>query len=176
MKSTTKYLIGVVAIVLIIAAVAAFGMRPKPEQTDNGSTAQTQSTVAPEQNTDTAQNNTPPASNAPQQSSAAQKQEKVMPTFMYFVSKSDASYDAAKAVYDELSAEYKDRVKFELKDVDAEPDLKERFMINQPDSPIPMKTPTLIMLDVNNNISTIGLSECTDKEILKQSIEKALAA
>ena len=49
-------------------------------------------------------------------------------------------------------------------------------MVNKEDSPIPMKTPTLIMLDVHNNISAIGLSECVDKEILKNAIEKALAA
>jgi ABC-type transport system substrate-binding protein len=167
MKSTTKYLIGVVAVVLVIAVIAAFGMRRTDSNTDDGTAP---ATDAPQ--SDTVQT----SGEAEAQQPAETEDPTVLPTFMYFVSKSDESYDAAKAVYDELEAEYSGRVKFDLKDVDAEPDLKERFMINQEDSPIPMKTPTLIMLDVHNNISTIGLSECTDKATLKQAIEKALAA
>lgn len=161
MKTNTKYLIGIVAIVLVIAAVAALGMKNKPS----------------ESNTDNRQNESSSAPVSQQIPTAQQTEEpKVMPTFMYFVSPSDEKYDEALKVFNQLSSEYGDNVKFEIKDVDAEPDLKERFMINQEDSPIPMKTPTLIMLDVHNNISTIGLSECTDMDTLKQAIEKALNA
>lgn len=179
MKSTTKYLIAVVAVVLVIAAIAAVGMMSR--------SSETQTAAVPAQNTPEATANAESKADVKDAGTAApQKAENpapvkteepiVMPTFMYFISSSDANVSAAKEVYNSLSAEYGDRVKFELKDVDAEPDLKERFMINQEDSPIPMKTPTLIMLDVHNNISTIGLSECTDAEILRKAIEKALAA
>lgn len=171
MKSTTKYLIGVVAVVLIIASVTAVSMLSKPDSGSQSGESQTHSDATPARN----ELHIPNTNTDAQQGSEAPK-EKVTPTFMYFVSKNDAAYDAAKAVFDELSAEYKDKVKFELKDVDAEPDLKERFMINLEDSPIPMKTPTLIMLDTNNDISTIGLSECTDKATLKAAIDKALGA
>lgn len=161
MKTNTKYLIGIVAIVLIIAAIAAFGMKSAPSETSRDNPNATASA----------------APNVQQVPSAQQSQEPtVMPTFMYFVSPNDSKYDDAIKVFNQLASEYGDRVKFELKDVDAEPDLKERFMINQEDSPIPMNTPTLIMLDVHNNISTIGLSECTDKDTLKSAIEKALNA
>lgn len=161
MKTNTKYLIGIVAIVLVIAAVAALGIRNKPSEND----ADNQSNVSA----------TAPVS---QQAPISQQTEepKVMPTFMYFVSPSDEKYDEALKVFNQLASEYGDRVNFEIKDVEAEPELKERFMINQEDSPVPMKTPTLIMLDVHNNLSTIGLSECTDKDTLKQAIEKALNA
>lgn len=115
-----------------------------------------------------------PSAGTAQTAGTAQPQQKVKPTFMYFVAKSDAAYDAAIAVAKELENEYGDRVKFMIQDVDENPELKERYMINQEDSPLPMKTPTLIMLDVNNDISTMGLSECTDKQTLKDAIEKAL--
>ena len=165
MKTNTKYLIGVVAVVLVIAGIAAFGMTKSPTD-DNNSAA----TAAPME-----QLTTPIVVEDPNAPASPEKTEAplVLPTFMYFVSKNDASYDEAKKVYDELAAEYEGRVKFELKDVDENPELKEKFMINI-DSPIPMHTPTLIMLDVHNDLSTIGLSECTDKEVLKNCIEKAL--
>ena len=164
MKTNTKYLIGIVAIVLIIAVIAAFGMRDK--QSDDVQTAATAAPTAQVGAGEVIQQIPPVNTNEP----------KVMPTFMYFVSKNDASYDAAKAVYDELAAEYGDKVKFQLMDVDEHPEYKDNYMINLEDSPILMHTPTLIMLDVHNNISTIGLSECTDKATLKAAIEKALAA
>lgn len=106
--------------------------------------------------------------------SSNMQQEKVQPTFMYFVAKSDANYDEAMKVAQELEAEYGDRVKFMVQDVDEHPELKENYMINQEDSPMPRHTPTLIMLDTNNDISSMNLSECTDKEALKTEIEKAL--
>ncbi len=162
MKTNTKYLIGIVTIVLVIAAIAALGMRNKPSDD-----AQSTPTDAPTVQTGEVLEQIP---------SVNTNEPKVMPTFMYFVSKNDASYNDAKAVYDELSAEYGDKVKFQLMDVDEHPEYKDNYMINLEDSPIPMHTPTLIMLDVRNNISTIGLSECTDKSTLKAAIEKALAA
>jgi ABC-type glycerol-3-phosphate transport system substrate-binding protein len=103
------------------------------------------------------------------------EETKVQPTFMYFVAKSDASYNEAMAVVGELQKEYGKKVKFMVQDVDENPELKERYMINLEDSPINIHTPTLIMLDTNNDISSFGqLSECTDKEKLKAEIEKAL--
>lgn len=161
MKTNTKYLIGIVAIVLVIAAVAAFGMRNKPSDSDADNQQNVSATAPSSQQAPISQTTDEP---------------KVMPTFMYFVSPNDEKYDEALKVFNQLADEYVDKVKFEIKDVDAEPELKERFMINQEDSPVPMKTPTLIMLDVHNNLSTIGLSECTDKDTLKQAIEKALNA
>lgn len=106
---------------------------------------------------------------------ATSEQKKVQPTFMYFVSKSDANYDEAMAVVAELGEEYGERVKFRVLDVDENPEYKENYMINQEDSPMPRHTPTLIMLDTNNDICSMNLSNCTDKETLKAEIEKALS-
>lgn len=174
MNTNTKYLIGVVAAVLIIAAIAAVGIF-KGDTNQNSGGGENTAAVS-EQNTNEQNKNTQ-SQNKPVKTPVEATQEPlVLPTFMYFVAPSDALYNDAVKVYEELSKEYEGKVRFELKDVDAEPELKERYMVNLPDSPVPMHTPTLIMLDVHNNISTIGLTECVDKETLKAAIEKALAA
>lgn len=94
------------------------------------------------------------------------EQEKVYtPTFMYFVSKSDAEYEKTMGIIEELKKEYDGKVVFDIKDVDKEPELKESF-------PVDGETPALIMLNIHNDISGFEY-RCNDKEKLIQCIENS---
>ncbi|MBQ7572863.1 MAG: hypothetical protein IJT23_01235 [Clostridia bacterium] len=88
-----------------------------------------------------------------------------LPQVMYFVSASDETYDAEIKAFNELKDEYKDIVEFDLRDIDKNPEDKEKF-------PVEGMTPTLIMLDTANNISAMEF-KCSDKAKLKESIENA---
>ena len=44
--------------------------------------------------------------------------EKVTPTFMYFVANADDNFDATNTMYTELENEYKDKINFQLVNVD----------------------------------------------------------
>ena len=90
------------------------------------------------------------------------------PTFMYFVSGADADFDKAMEVVVELKAEYGEKIKFDIHNIDETPEDKENF-------PVDGMTPALIMLDTKNNISAMEF-KCTDIEKLKNDIDMALAA
>ena len=94
-------------------------------------------------------------------------QEKVKPTFMYFVSKKDPSYDAAMQAVESLKKSYGDSVVFDIRDVDEEPDVKKNFAL------VDGQTPALIMLNTENNISTFEF-KCSDESKLRADIENAL--
>ena len=88
------------------------------------------------------------------------------PTFMYFVSASDENYNDAMTVVGELQEEYGDRVTFDIHNIDETPEDKENF-------PVDGTTPTLIMLNINNDISAMEFM-CVDKATLVNDIENAL--
>ena len=96
----------------------------------------------------------------------ADEQKVYSPTFMYFVSNSDADFDKTAAVIDELKKEYGDRVTFDINNIDEKPEMKENF-------PVEGQTPALIMLNKSNDISAFEF-KCSDKAKLAECIENAL--
>ena len=97
----------------------------------------------------------------------AVEEEKVYtPTFMYFVSNSDADFEKTTAMLDELQKEYGDKITFEIKNIDDEPELKDNF-------PVEGQTPALIMLNTSNDISAFEF-QCSDKDNLIECIKNAL--
>lgn len=97
----------------------------------------------------------------------AVEEEKVYtPTFMYFVSNSDADFEKTAAMLDELKKEYGDKITFEIKNIDDEPELKDNF-------PVEGQTPALIMLNTSNDISAFEF-QCSDKDKLIECIKNAL--
>ena len=93
--------------------------------------------------------------------------EKVTPTFMYFVANADDNFDATNTMYTELENEYKDKINFQLVNVDENPEALENFSL------VKDQTPALIILDTSNNISAIEF-KCSDKDKLKTDIDNAL--
>ena len=93
--------------------------------------------------------------------------EKVTPTFMYFVANADDNFDATNTMYTELENEYKDKINFQLVNVDENPEALENFSL------VKDQTPALIMLDTSNNISAIEFKR-SDKDKLKTDIDNAL--
>ena len=63
--------------------------------------------------------------------------EKVTPTFMYFVANADDNFDATNTMYTELENEYKDKINFQLVNVDENPDIAVEYNV--------MSIPTLIV-------------------------------
>ena len=85
---------------------------------------------------------------------------------MYFVANSDDNFDATNTMYTELENEYKDKINFQLVNVDENPEALENFSL------VKDQTPALIMLDTSNNISAIEF-KCSDKDKLKTDIDNA---
>ena len=96
------------------------------------------------------------------------EEEKVYkPTFTYFVSAKDAGHDDYMKVLEKLQKEYKDKVVFDIKNIDENPELLNNFEI------VKGQTPTLIMLDTNNDISNF-LFKNGNYDELKAAIDAAL--
>lgn len=89
------------------------------------------------------------------------------PTLMYFVSEKDEKFDEEMALITKLEKEYKSKINFDIHNIDKTPEDKENF-------PVEDTTPVLIMLDSNNNISTLEFL-CLDKETIINEIEKAMS-
>ena len=102
----------------------------------------------------------------PKSTSAATEEQVYTPTFMYFVSESDETYEEEMAIVKELEKEYKDKVTFDIHNVDETPEDAERYSVAG-------MTPALIMLNTKNDISTFEFM-CADKDALKKDIENAL--
>ena len=88
-------------------------------------------------------------------------------TFMYFVSGSDSGFEETNAMLEELKDEYKKKIKFDVVNIDENPEATENF-------PVSGNTPALIMLDENNDISAIEF-KCNNKEKLVKDIENAIS-
>lgn len=89
------------------------------------------------------------------------------PTFMYFVSNKDADFENTNAMFEELQKKYEDDVKFNLINVDDNPEMLQNFQL------VDGNTPALIMLNTSNDISAMEF-KCSDKEKLEQDIKSAL--
>lgn len=94
------------------------------------------------------------------------EQEKVTPTFMYFVSNSDEDFDEAQSVVEELQKEYDGKVIFNVINIDENTEAASNF-------PVQGQTPMLIMLNTSNDISAMN-PKCSDKEKLKAAIDAAI--
>lgn len=97
---------------------------------------------------------------------SSEEQVKVTPTFMYFVSNSDAEFDATNAMIEELKKEYDGKIKFDIVNIDENSEAAKNF-------PVQGQTPALIMLNTSNDISAMEF-QCNDKEKLKSDIEEAI--
>ncbi len=91
---------------------------------------------------------------------------KVTPTFMYFVSKSDADFEKTNAMVEELKKEYEGDVNFNLINIDEDTEAAKNF-------PVQGNTPMLIMLNTANDISAMA-PKCADKAELKGYIDAAM--
>lgn len=89
------------------------------------------------------------------------------PTFIYFVSKNDETYDAEMALVEKLKNTYGSEVNFDIRDVDQDATIAENFAF------VPGNTPALIMLNTSNDISSMQM-KCVDESILVNEIEKAM--
>lgn len=88
------------------------------------------------------------------------------PTFMYFVSNSDADFDKTNATVEELKKEYDGKVNFNIVNIDENKEAAENF-------PVDGNTPMLIMLNTANDISAMS-PKCSDKNELTEIIDAAL--
>lgn len=113
--------------------------------------------------------NSNPAAGSTADSSSSQtqeKKEKVTPTFMYFVSGSDADFDKTQGMIEELKKEYDGKINFNIINIDEDSEAAKNF-------PVLGNTPALIMLNTANDISAMEF-QCADKDKLKTDIEAAL--
>ena len=103
---------------------------------------------------------------APEKSDVTQIE--MTPLFQYYVSKDDENYDSYMATVEELKSEYKDRVDFDIVDVDENADSASALLAGSYD-----KTPILIMYDKNG--SSVAIEYTDEKEKLAADIEQAIA-
>ncbi|MBQ7793376.1 MAG: hypothetical protein IJ366_02540 [Clostridia bacterium] len=173
-----KALIGVFAAVIaaiaLIIVLVATGGNTAEEAQDNVETNMTETALPdveaemPAETPETEkEEESKPSEPTPDADNTASEEKVYTPTFMYFVSTADASYEAATKVVDELKKEYDGKVTFDIKDVDKDPKLLENFAL------VNGNIPTLIMLNTKNEISNILLKN-SDKEQLSSAIEQAL--
>lgn len=134
-----KYYILGIAAILVVVVVCLVLWGPEVKDKNHANTAQTDMAEEPEAT--------------------------YTPTFVYVVSKTHENYDEYMKIVEELKSEYEGRVKFDLRDMDENPEEKENF-------PVMDGVPMLIMLDTKNNPITIDYT--TDKSKLKDDIESAL--
>lgn len=134
---------------------------------EKGGQAQSETSPKDEQTQSGAEQNTSDGSAGADAAAQQAEDNKVYtPTFMYFVKKTDADYDAAMKAAAELEAEYDGRVTFDIIDVDEQAERAANF-------PAEGNTPLLIMLNTKNDISAFEF-KCSDKEKLKQAIQNAM--
>ncbi len=113
-----------------------------------------------------ASSNTTTGSVAESSSTQTQDEEKVTPTFMYFVSNGDADFDKTQSMIEELKKEYDGKINFNIINIDEDSEAAKNF-------PVQGNTPALIMLNTSNDISALEF-QCADKDKLKTDIETAL--
>lgn len=156
--------IGAAVIVLVIVLVCVFANKNNDSDTETSNTnaAVTETTENEAESTEAAK-----TEESSETANTAEEEKVYTPTFMYFVSKNDANYDEAMKAVDELKAEYDGKVKFDIVDVDENPDAKKNFEM------VDGNTPFLIMLNTKNDICAFEFM-CADKDKLKADIENAL--
>lgn len=182
-----KYLMAAIAVIVIIAAVvviifAAKNTSDTPAKTkvtptataiseSEESTANEETTVSEETSEGNLESDTEVSTNASTDttktgSESSSETQKVTPTFMYFISESDTGYEQTNIMLKELQEQYGDSVRFDIVNVDENPEAKKNF-------PVDGQTPALIMLNTSNDISALEF-QCSDKDTLIKDIENAL--
>ena len=164
-----KTWIGIVAGVLILAAVIAAIIttgNSKPEQSQEPGATVTASPEVSSEPSVSAEVTKEPEQKTDGDAKNTETPKKVKPTFMYFVAETDADYKEAMETFEALKKEYGDRVVFDLKNVTKEPELLENFSF------IAGQTPALIMLNTSNDINNFVFAS-HDQEKLKAEIEAA---
>lgn len=183
MKKTTGIVIGaiVAAAVIAVGAIWYFNSGKKADEPPKNaqSVAGTADNAPAKQQGETSPEAAAPAADASTQNGGAAAgnvtpvspddapAEKVTPTFMYFVTNGDLADEQVKAMLDTLQKEYADKVNFDIKNVDEDPTLLERFSF------VENQTPALIMLNTTNDICDIKLKN-SDIEIFRTVIGGAL--
>ena len=172
-----KKLIIIIAIVIVIAAALAATLMKKDAKepikeekvTETATPKSEDGLVVPDSPEEKQEENTADKKEekASEKKEEKEEQKTFTPTFMYFVSGADEGFDATNAIIDELKKEYKDKVNFDIRNIDDDPKLVENFPVGDGN------TPTLIMLNTKNEISNI-LFKTADKAKLKQAIEAAM--
>jgi thioredoxin-like negative regulator of GroEL len=182
-----KYLMAAIAAIVIIAAVvviifAAKNASDTPAKTNVTPTAtattDSEENIANEETTiseetpegnlesDTEVSTNTSTDTSKTENEVSSEAQKVTPTFMYFISESDTGYEQTNTMLKELQEQYGDRVRFDIVNVDENPDAKKNF-------PVDGQTPALIMLNTSNDISALEF-QCSDKDTLIKDIENAL--
>lgn len=175
-KKITGIIVAAVAVIAIVSVIAV-SVNKKDDTKSSLVPSQNAAQTQQEGNNDTSDTEAANTGNAPQSNAESQnnaanetanqtKQEKVKPTFMYFVSGKDEKFDETNAMLEELKGQYGEQVVFDIVNVDEHPEAIENF-------PVGGQTPVLIMLNTSNDICAIEFV-CNDKATLEEDINKAL--
>lgn len=165
-----KSLIGVFAAVVAAIAVIAVLVAKNADapELNPSSEPASEATASPEEsnqpeNVDASPDVTPTIDEAVK----AEAEKVYTPTFMYFISSADEGFDATNVMIDELKKEYGEKVNFDIRNIDDDPELVKNFPVGDGN------TPTLIMLNIRNEISNI-LFKNKNKNELKAAIDAAM--
>lgn len=171
MKISKKLIIAIIGILLIVLVLAVAFISGGKDKSDNSSGKNAKETI-----TETATEAEKETKEEKSEISAEKKDETKtevadetlkQPTFMYFVTNSDLKDAKTKEMLEKLQAEYKEKVTFEIKNVDEDKKLLENFSI------VDGNTPTLIMLNAESDISNI-LFKTNDFDVLKNAIDAVM--
>lgn len=91
--------------------------------------------------------------------------EKATPIFKYFYTNEEE--ETITPIIDKLKSQYGNKINFDIINISENPEILETFPI------VTDNTPTLIMIDTNNEVSDIKF-QCVDIEILKETIDEAI--
>lgn len=172
-----KKIIGIIAavivavVVVIMAIVGAFTV-DSPAESGSSIVDEQVETVKGEEKSQEKSENTPvqnekepQSENKPQKDNSATEEKVFTPTFMYFVSEKNDGYKEGMASVERLKKEYADKVNFDIRDVDKNPENLENF-------PVADMIPALIMLNTKNDICAFS-PMVTKYEDLKAAIDSA---
>lgn len=166
MKNKKVIIIAVAVFVVVGAILAATlkGNKNNTENIDNTNITTTEENASSENNK--AEESTETTKQEETDSAETKEENTKTPVFMYFVSESDANYDEAIKVFEELKKEYEGKIEFDLRNITKNPEILDNFSL------VDGNTPTLIM-DGKEGITGMQF-KMTDKATLKAEIEKAL--
>lgn len=163
-----KKILVLAALLTFSMALAACGNKDNKSALvgDGTDPATTSETATDSTSENTGESSTSSVDSAETQQDTSEDQVQVTPTFMFFYSKSDSNYNEAMASVKELQTAYGDKIKFDLVDIDENPEAKENF-------PVEGQTPVLIMLNTSNDISAFEF-KISDKTKMENAIKNAL--
>lgn len=172
MEKKNKIILAIIAVVAIVAIVIAAIVTAKPEDSkssivDNNKEVTQKAEVKSETEKTVEKKAENKVEKKAEKTEVTPEPEKVTPTFVYFVTKEDATTDAFLATVEKLKTEFSGKVNFDLRDLDANPQEKENFAL------VVGNTPAVIMLDIYNNPCAFELANPSE-DALRATIKKAL--